>query len=407
MKKWTVGSKIAAGYALALFMVLMLGYVSYHNATELIEGARLRAHTFKVITKIGNLLSALQDAETGQRGYLLVGKEDYLQPYVSGVAQANENLQALRTLTSDNPAQQRRLASLGNLINDKFEELQTTISLQKTKGFDAALKVVQTNRGKKEMDDIRGIISEMLGEEYALLNERNNIENTGAKSTRSLILYGIAAVALSMVLIGYAVTRTISFQLKASMGQLASTSSQILATTTQIAAGAAETASAVTETTATVEEVKQTAQLASQKAKSVSESAQKAAQTSMDGKKSVEDSVGAMQDIQKQMETIAERVVALSEQGLAIGEIIVSVNDLAEQSSILAVNAAIEANKAGEHGKGFAVVAHEIKSLAEQSKQSTAQVRSILTEIQKGTSAAVLAAEQGAKIVESGMRQSR
>ena len=72
---------------------------------------------------------------------------------------------------------------------------------------------------------------------------------------------------------------------------------------------------------------------------------------------------------------MAASIVRLSEQSQAIGEIIATVTDLAEQSNLLAVNAAIEAAKAGEQGKGFAVVAQEVKSLAEQSKQATAQVR--------------------------------
>lgn len=96
----------------------------------------------------------------------------------------------------------------------------------------------------------------------------------------------------------------------------------------------------------------------------------------------------------------------LSEQSQAIGEIIATVNDLAEQSNLLAVNAAIEAARAGEQGKGFAVVAQEVKSLAEQSKHATAQVRTILGDIQKATSAAVLATEQGNKAVEAGVKQS-
>ncbi len=186
---------------------------------------------------------------------------------------------------------------------------------------------------------------------------------------------------------------------------LASSSSEILATTTQVASGAAETASAVSETTATVEEVKQTAQLASQKARSVSGSAQKASQVSQSGRKSVEEVMQGMQRIQEQMESIAESIVRLSEQSQAIGEIIATVNDLAEQSNVLAVNAAIEANKAGEQGKGFAVVAQEVKSLAEQSKQATAQVRTILGDIQRATSAAVLATEQGNKAVQAGVKQ--
>ncbi len=187
---------------------------------------------------------------------------------------------------------------------------------------------------------------------------------------------------------------------------LSSSSSEILATTTQVASGSAETATAVSETTATVEEVKQTAQVSSQKAKYVSESAHKAAQVSSTGRQSVEESIQGMQRIQEQMASIAESIVRLSEQSQAIGEIVATVNDLSEQSNLLAVNAAIEAARAGEQGKGFAVVAQEVRSLAEQSKQATSQVRSILTDIQKATSAAVLATEQGSKAVEAGVRQS-
>jgi len=187
---------------------------------------------------------------------------------------------------------------------------------------------------------------------------------------------------------------------------LASSSSEILAAMTQVASGAAETATAISETSTTVEEVKQTAQLSSQKAKHVSDSSQKATQVAQTGRKSVEASIEGMKRIQTHMESIADSIVKLSEQGQAIGEIIATVSDLAEQSNLLAVNAAIEAAKAGDQGKGFAVVAQEVKSLAEQSKQATVQVRNILNDIQKATSAAVLATEQGSKAVDAGMKQS-
>ena len=104
------------------------------------------------------------------------------------------------------------------------------------------------------------------------------------------------------------------------------------------------------------------------------------------------------------MESIASNVIHLSEQSQAIGEIIVSVTDIAEQSNLLAVNASIEAAKAGEFGRGFGVVAQEIKSLAEQSKQATTNIRNILTDIQRGISSTVISTEQGTKTVATGMK---
>jgi methyl-accepting chemotaxis protein len=200
--------------------------------------------------------------------------------------------------------------------------------------------------------------------------------------------------------------RILTNEIREGMNVLSSSASEILASTTQVAAGASETATAITETTTTVEEVKQTAQVSSQKAKYVYESSQKANQVAQSGKKSIEESIEKMNNIKEQVEYIAESIVRLSEQSQAIGEIIASVNDLAEQSNLLAVNAAIEAAKAGEQGRGFSVVAQEVKSLSEQSKQATAQVRTILNDIQRAVSSAVMATEQGSKAVDAGVKQS-
>ena len=200
--------------------------------------------------------------------------------------------------------------------------------------------------------------------------------------------------------------RGMNREIQESVNVLASSASEILSSTTEVASSVTETATAVSETTTTVEEVKQTAIISSQKANYVSEAAQKAVQVSQTGGKAVDDTVEKMDRIRQHMESIAESIMRLSEQSLAIGEIIATVNDLAEQSNLLAVNASIEAAKAGEHGRGFTVVAQEVRSLAEQSKQATGQVRTILNDIQKATSAAVLATEQGSKTVEEGAMQS-
>jgi methyl-accepting chemotaxis protein len=185
---------------------------------------------------------------------------------------------------------------------------------------------------------------------------------------------------------------------------LASSSSEIMASVTQLAASSAETATSVGETTTTVEEVKQTAEVANQKAKAVSENAVRTTEISADGTKAIANTIEGMNRIRQHMNAIAAMVVRLSDQSQTIGEITASVNELAEQSNLLAVNAAIEAAKAGEQGKGFTVVAQEIKMLSDRSKEATVQIRSVLRDIQKSISSAVMATEEGGKAVDEGLK---
>lgn len=200
--------------------------------------------------------------------------------------------------------------------------------------------------------------------------------------------------------------RSLTSDLHEGINVLSSSASEISTSTSQLAASATQTAAAVSETTTTVEEVRQTAHMSSEKARAVSESALRVSSVSEQGRKAIDDAAAGMARIQQQMELIADSMVRLSEQSQAVGQIVATVDDLTGQSKLLAVNASIEAAKAGEHGKGFAVVAQEVRNLAEQSRQATAQVRSLLGDIQQATNAAVMATEQGSHAVAEGVRQS-
>ncbi len=188
---------------------------------------------------------------------------------------------------------------------------------------------------------------------------------------------------------------------------LSSSTSQVSATAKQLVTSTQETSTSVSETTATMEEVKQTSKLVSQKANLVSEISQNTAEISEAGSRSAEEFFSIMGKIREQMDFIANSIVKLSEQSQTIGFIIAAVNDLASQSNLLAVNASIEASKAGEHGKGFAVVAQEVRNLADQSKDATNQVRTILNDIQKSVTAVVMASDQGKNAVDAGVKQSQ
>lgn len=187
---------------------------------------------------------------------------------------------------------------------------------------------------------------------------------------------------------------------------LSSAAAEISSVVADLSQSASMTASAITETTTTVEEMKQAAKVSSDKARSVAETSQDAVQIAESGRKATEETVRRMTLIKDQMFSIGETVVRLNEHSRAIEEIMTTVQDLANQSNLLAVNASIEAARAGDQGKGFTVVAHEIKTLAEQSREATERVREMLEDTRKWVSAVVMATEQGNKAVEAGAQQS-
>lgn len=171
----------------------------------------------------------------------------------------------------------------------------------------------------------------------------------------------------------------------------------------ELVATASKSSTAVSEASTTIDRIRQAAVLSSERVSGV---ADRVVEISDTGKKAIEATVLKMTLIGEKMESMRETVVRLSEQSQTIAGIVSSVQDLAQQSNVLAVNASIEAARAGDHGKGFAVVAQEVKVLADQSKEATQLIREILDDTQKKVSDVVEAARQGGKAVDSGVEQS-
>jgi methyl-accepting chemotaxis protein len=186
-------------------------------------------------------------------------------------------------------------------------------------------------------------------------------------------------------------------ELREAVQKLEHGASDILGSVARQAAMASEQAAAINETSTTASEIAQTSKQATEHADSVIQMTQRSDDLSHEGLQTVEEAVKASANLGDQVKRIAATMAELSERTLQVGEIIASVKDLAEQSNLLALNASIEASKAGEHGRGFAVVAMEMRNLAEQSKQAAVQVRAILGEIQKGAREAAAATEEGTK----------
>ena len=208
--KWSVGRKIGSGFGLALILLFIVGAVSYDSITNLVETANIVAHTHLVRFQLSELLLHLTDIEDGMRGYIITGEERYLEPYQTGVARANGDLQNVKNLTADNPAQQRRLALLEPLVERRLAHAREAVDLRKSKGFEAARQLILTDVGKNVMDDIRKIYAEMDAEESNLAQVRNARAEAAARNTKLTIILLTAFAVVAVVVVTYFMTRNIA-----------------------------------------------------------------------------------------------------------------------------------------------------------------------------------------------------
>jgi methyl-accepting chemotaxis protein len=184
---------------------------------------------------------------------------------------------------------------------------------------------------------------------------------------------------------------------------LGTQTSEMLATTTQQASGATEQSAAISQATTTVDEIRTIAEQLVSRSQAVADTAQRSVDVSRAGQEMVRETIDGMAQIKARVDIIEENILALAERTQQIGEIIDTVNSIATQSNMLALNASVEAARAGEQGKGFAVVAEEVRDLAQRSTQATAQVKAILSDIQKATASTAMATEEGKKGVDAGV----
>ncbi|CAN5124155.1 hypothetical protein BH09GEM1_BH09GEM1_12980 [soil metagenome] len=269
----------------------------------------------------------------------------------------------------------------------------------------AAVLRIRNTRTEPISDSVFALINASVAVAARQSDEEASIGQATAQTARWTVMISAFGAIVLGIGAAYLLSRSITRPLQETANVIAASSAEILSATTEQAAGTNETMAAVTETVATVDEVAQTATQSSQRARTVADAAQRAAEGGRAGRKAVDEAVNAMKLVQAQVETMAHGIVALAEQAQAIGEITTAVSDIAEQTKLLALNAAVESTRAGEHGRGFALVAAEIKTLAGEAKESTVQVRRLLSDIQRSTSAAVMATEQGTKQSAAAVRQ--
>ncbi|MDX2232660.1 MAG: PAS domain S-box protein [Leptolyngbyaceae cyanobacterium bins.349] len=170
MKRWQIW-QITTGLGALGALLLLNAIVSYQNILRLAQNKQQVSESREHIELLERTLSTIKDAETGQRGYLLTGRDVYLEPYDRAIAQIQQHLRQLDHMVQHDVAQQQQVRRLKPAITLKLAELQQTIQLRRTQGLASVLPLVQSDHGKQRMDHIRQVISEMQTREHQQLHQ--------------------------------------------------------------------------------------------------------------------------------------------------------------------------------------------------------------------------------------------
>jgi len=192
--KSTATKNLQFGYGISLLLLLISSIASYISIKNLLESASMVNHTNLVIRELEATISILKDAETGQRGYLLTGKEEFLEPYNGAYKKAEETLTNVKKLTADNPTQQANADKLQNVILKRLRRLDDVLGVKKNTSYIDTKDMIA---GKVYMDRARSLVNKMVIAETDLLNVRTEKMNRFSVFTPLLI---ILAAILSVII---------------------------------------------------------------------------------------------------------------------------------------------------------------------------------------------------------------
>lgn len=201
-------SKIAAGLATAL-LVLVVGGASYFAVARSTRAASLVSHTDSVLIEREKVLSALKDAETGARGYLVSGDTLFLEPYKGAQEKLAASLGQLRRLTADNPTHQTRLDTLESVARDAMTMSSQLVDLTSSGDTATARLLLGTRQSKGVMDHAQSILGAMESDERELLERRTRIHRESTVLAGGVIVVGTAIAFLLSLIVNRGIRRDV------------------------------------------------------------------------------------------------------------------------------------------------------------------------------------------------------
>ncbi|NGQ96768.1 methyl-accepting chemotaxis protein [Brevibacillus sp. SYP-B805] len=465
--RFTIQRKISTTFAILLLLTMaVFGMVYFMLASMEKASDDIVYEAFPIAGATNRLLVDLINEETGVRAYLVSGDEVFLEPYTLGKEQLQKDLETIRQYEDAHPVlkglvENEALPQIEKIQN-YFEE---QITLVQNGNIEEARKRI--GDGKEAMDAFRQVFAKIEADNAKLINDALNASRTASQRAKiGMLICGIGSVLLAILfalMLSKAIVKPIrqvgkqiaeiaegegdltkeivmtsrdevgdlaaSFNamlrnLRSMIGQVGLTAQQVASSAEELTASADQTSSATEQIASTVQEVasatdrqvqsvsegstaiaalSREVESIAQRSTNVATVAKQGSQAATDGNQSIQTAVRQMGTISETIHDLSAVVKRLGQRSEEIGQIVDVIRDISAQTNLLALNAAIEAARAGEHGRGFAVVADEVRKLAEQSTRSAEQIAELIATIQMDTGKAVESMEGGLKEVEAGM----
>ncbi|RMO05433.1 Histidine kinase [Pseudomonas cichorii] len=453
-KKLSISQKLYLSFATVSVIIAILVVGAYRGFEQVQDATNSNIHTYQVLGDTQLALEQLVNIETGMRGFVISSKDSFLEPLIAGEKSFSEKLQSLKKLTADNPDQQRRLALLeGTQKRWINEDIDPIIALRKDLTArdmpdDELDKRITSGADKAKMDSMRVTLAEIKGAENQLLEKRSqHMKSSKELALMILIWGGLAAVALSLFLaatLGRSTTARLQMaidaataiangkldtaidtsshdelpkafdrmqnrlretiqQINQAANQLVVAVQQISGASTQLSGAIQEQSTSASMMAATIEELTVSIHHVSENADEAHQIASHSGQQSREGAHVIENTLSSMSGIAKTVQHSSAQVADLGQHSEHISSIIGVIQGIADQTNLLALNAAIEAARAGEQGRGFAVVADEVRLLAQNTGKSTKEIAGMIEKIQAGVRETVETMRNGVEEVNQGV----
>jgi methyl-accepting chemotaxis protein len=428
---------------------------------------RVVDHDLVVHEKVQGILRSAFTIESAERGYAITGDKSFLDPYYSSKKYIDTNIKSLQSLVKDNPSQVKKVATIQesyyfwsgfidsviqarnyqsekeakNLIKDSqgknymdqmqksikaFESVETKSSNDRIDNLHVQVKIAETVTfilslaaiiitvilslalSRSIKSNVKKISSSILdianagGDLTKRIQVKSNDELAGLAKDTNVLIDGIANLVKEVSKMAENVSIS-SEELLASAEETAKTIMSIAETSSEIASGSEKTTSQMDDSLFKMNSLSEVVEVLSSLAERVNTAAINMQSSAKSGEASVKESSLKIMSIEETMANSSSTVKSLGKKSDEITKIINTITGIAEQTNLLALNAAIEAARAGEHGRGFAVVADEVRKLAEQSQSAAKEVSRIVNSIQSEVNTVIEQNKEGVQAVISGV----